>query len=152
MSSLADKLKSNLALERKALNLDYAFTYGVNFEHRTITIDENIDEGIFNWFDTAMTEMEHISSRKTITIKINTFGGYLYEANSVIGRISASPCHIVTEGHGKVMSAGVLILASGDKRRASRFCRGMHHAAAYDMDWEKTQAHEDFLKEIKEEG
>lgn len=35
---------------------------------------------------------------------------------AIIDRIRCSPCHIITRGFGKIMSAGTFILASGDER------------------------------------
>ncbi len=138
-------------MEKKLLNLEFAFERGVNFEARTIIINEDIEEGAFSWLDAALTEMEHLNSRKTVTLKINTYGGLLYETNALIGRIHSSTCRIVTEGHGKIMSAGLLILACGDKRKMSKYAMGMHHAASYGHDHEKVIAHEDYLRQMQKE-
>ena len=120
--------------ELKKLNLEWSFDRGVDILRRIIRLEGEVGEDIkFTHLDAALTEMEQRSSRKTITIKINSGGGYVVDAQAIIARIKASPCHIVTEGYGQIESSATLIFASGDRRRISRFCRLMVHEASYQI-------------------
>lgn len=115
------------------LHLEYLFEYGVNFKTRSITISGEIDEPWFDIVDAALTEMES-TSKKSITVKIKSFGGCSYEAIAIVGRLRRSKCYIVTEGYGVIMSAATLLLACGDKRKVSRFTHTMHHESSYDVE------------------
>ena len=112
------------------LHLESIFERGVNFKERIITITDEIGFPAFDFLDAAMTEMEG-QSRKTITIKIHSEGGSVYEAMAMVGRIKKSKCKIVTEGYGAIMSAATLILAAGDERKISEYSWFMHHEASY---------------------
>lgn len=59
---------------------------------------------------------ESLSTADPIILYINTHGGMETEMFALYDTIRCSPCEIITIGIGKVMSAGPLILASGDKR------------------------------------
>jgi ATP-dependent Clp protease protease subunit len=113
------------------IHLETIFERGVNFKERIITITDEIAFPAFDFLDAAMTEMES-QSRKTITVKIHSEGGSVYEAMAIVGRIKKSKCKVVTEGYGAVMSAATLILAAGDERRISEFTWFMHHEASYE--------------------
>ncbi len=103
-------------VDKESLRLDYCFDKGINFLDRTIQITGEIqDNSSFDWLDAALTEMER-GSRKSITIKINSPGGSVYEALAMVDRIQESKCQIITKCYGHAMSAASLILASGDKR------------------------------------
>lgn len=113
------------------LHLEYFFGHGVNFRDRIYQITGEIEFPAFDHLDAALTEFEKENARKTITIRINSPGGSVYEALAIIGRLRKSPCHIVTEAYGHVMSAATLILASGDRRKMSEFSWIMHHESSY---------------------
>jgi len=117
-------------VEAVGLNRQYLFEYGVNFKERIITVSDEIAEGSFDLVDAALQEME-AESRKPITIRIKSPGGSVYEAIAMVGRIKASPCKIITEGYGMVMSAATMLLASGATRRVSKYTWFMHHESAY---------------------
>jgi ATP-dependent Clp protease protease subunit len=124
--SLIDKMKSNLALEKKALQLNYSFEWGVDIANRIIRISGDIDTGYFDFLDAALTELES-ESKGAITIRINCPGGSVYEALAMVGRIESCKRQIITEGYGHIMSAATLLLASGDKRKMSKRAHFMHH-------------------------
>jgi len=115
-----------------SLNRQYLFEYGVNFKERIITISEEIGEGSFDLVDAALQEMESLN-KKPITIRIKSPGGSVYEAIAIVGRIKSSPCPIITEGYGMVMSAATMLLSAGTKRRVSRYTWFMHHESAYSV-------------------
>lgn len=131
------KLNPNTKLEDRlshaSLLLGYLFDYGVDFQRRTINLTGDVDEEMFTKLDAALNEME-AESRATITIKINSPGGYVYQAMAIVGRIRQSKCHIVTCGYGAVMSAATLILASGNKRQISKHAWFMHHESQYGVE------------------
>ena len=124
--SIVDKVKSNLALEKKALQLNYSFEWGVDVANRVIRISGEIDTGYFDFLDAALTELES-ESKGAITLRINCPGGSVYEALAMVGRIDACKRQIITEGYGHIMSAATLLIASGDKRKMSRRAHFMHH-------------------------
>lgn len=64
---------------------------------------------------------------KPINLIINTYGGSLYDANLMIGVIETSKTPIHTYCHGKAMSAGFYIFASGHKRFATALATFMYH-------------------------
>lgn len=130
----ADDAKVNQA----AVHLEYLFSYGVDFLTRTISISREIDEDTFHIIDSGMREMERVS-RKGITILVNSYGGSVYDALAIVGRIRASTCQVTTIGYGKIMSASVLILACGDKRQMSEFATLMHHESSYGLEGRHAQ-------------
>lgn len=134
-----NKLKPDEKLTAKALQLEYAFEYGVDFGHRIIQITSDIDFPLFDFVDTALTEMESLNS-KGVTIKINSFGGSVYEALAIVGRIKESKCKITTKGYGAIMSAATLILACGTKRKISQYAWFMHHESSYGFEGKHSQA------------
>lgn len=112
------------------IHLETLFEHGVNFRDRIITINNEIDNNEFQKVDAGLSEMES-DSRKSVTIRINSPGGSVYDALAIIGRLKASKCKIITEGYGHIMSAATLILACGDERRISKFAWFMIHEASY---------------------
>jgi len=129
--------------------LSYAFEYGVDFKNRTITLSGEIIQGWFDIVDAALTQMESEGKSK-VTVKINSPGGDTYEAMAVVGRITSSKCHIVTEGFGHIMSAATLILACGDKRRMSKYAYFMWHEAGYGLE-DRISVHKSTLKQVERE-
>lgn len=130
--------RKNPQLELMTLNLDYAFNRGVDMQRRIIQLTEDIDDHHFDFFDTAMTTLESIN-RKTITIKINSYGGDVYTTLGILGRMQESPCKLHTKGYGKIMSASTAILAAGDKRSMSNLAWLMHHESSYSVDGKHSQ-------------
>ncbi len=143
--------KKDFEFQKQLTNLEYFFDRGINFADRIIHITEVIDEPLFEIVDIALTIMEKENKRRTVTIKIHSIGGNLYEALAVVGRIKASSCHIVTEGFGTIMSAATLIFASGDSRKMSHTGWGMLHQPSYSVDWDKMAGHEAALEQAKNE-
>lgn len=134
--------KEDTKLESLKHQLDTNIDHGIDFENRIIRVTGSIgdcsspmggseDYFDFNLLDIAMTKMETDNPDLPITLKINSEGGLVYEAFAMIGRIKNSPCSIITEGYGCVMSAATLILMAGDHRKLSRFCCTMFHSMQY---------------------
>ena len=138
------------SIDKLDLNLKYAFEHGDNFKARTIPLVGEIDSDKFQLIDTALTEMER-HNQKSVTIRINSEGGSEYDALAIIGRLENSKCRIITEGYGCVMSAATLILASGDKRRISKFSWFMHHEGSYNADGRHSEIKELVKQREREE-
>lgn len=139
-------------LEQLALNLEYAFNRGIDLNSRVIQLTEDIEDHHFDFFDAAMTTLETLN-RKAIVIRINSYGGDVYTALGIIGRMRRSPLYkqgrIKTEGYGKIMSASTAILAAGNKRSLSSLAEFMHHEASYEVGFARQSEHDTALKESK---
>lgn len=135
-----------IELEQLMVNLDYSFNRGLDMQARCIQLTEDIDDHHFDFFDAAMTTLESMN-RKTITIKISSYGGDVYTALGIIGRMMESPCRIHTKGYGKIMSAATAILAAGNKRSISRLAEFMHHESSYDAGYGRESDHAHALKQ-----
>jgi len=152
--------KKNKDVELLKLNLEHAIDHGVDFENRIIRITGAIGSPSpldtedsyfdFNTLDFALTRMEKEDPIKRITIRINSFGGECYEALAIIGRMKASPCEIVTEGFGAIMSAATLILMAGDIRKLSKYCISMFHEIGYGVAGQHESIKEQVLQSEKE--
>lgn len=79
-------------------------------------------------------ESEVIAVSRPVNMVISTFGGSATEMFAVYDtmRLTKEICDICTIGMGKVMSAGVLLLAAGTKgrRKIGKNCRVMIHGVA----------------------
>ena len=84
--------------------------------------------------DPENPESPVVAVSRPINMVISTFGGSATEMFAVYDtmRMTKEICDIVTVGMGKVMSAGVLLLAAGTKgrRKIGRNCRVMIHGVA----------------------
>jgi ATP-dependent Clp protease protease subunit len=125
-------------LTQTAMQLEYSFDRGVNFKDRSITIVGDLESPWFDIVDAAMSEFERVS-KKTVTIKIYSEGGYVSEATAIVGRLRKSKCHIVTEGYGIIASAATIILACGDRRKMSQYAQFMHHESSYGVEGRHSQ-------------
>lgn len=79
----------------------------------------------------VMAQMLHLASQnhKPIHLVISTYGGSVDEMFTLYDTMKFLPCPVHTIALGKVMSAGVLLLASGEKgkRMIGRSARIMMH-------------------------
>ncbi len=118
---------------------------------RTINLYSDITEkvcadvvsALFYFKDTAVSlelenpddpESEVIGVSRPVTMVVSTLGGSAIDMFSVYDtmRLTKTVCDINTIGMGKVMSAGVLLLAAGTKgkRKIGKNCRVMIHAVS----------------------
>jgi ATP-dependent protease ClpP protease subunit len=118
-------------------NFENSIGWNVDIKNRIIRINEDIESKTFDTVDAGLTELESIS-KKTITIRICSLGGSVYDALAIIGRIERSKCKIITEGYGCIMSAATAILAAGDERKMSKRAWFMHHEASYVVEGKHT--------------
>jgi len=130
-------MSKNKSLDELKFKLEYALENGVDIDNRIIRVSGFIghsgdptdvsEYSDFSSIDSALNYLEKISTTEPITIRINSGGGFAYEALAMVGRMHASPCPIKTQGFGHVMSAATLILAAGDIRQMSKYCLAMFH-------------------------
>lgn len=131
-------------------NFENAIGWNVDIKNRVIRISTDIDNETFDIIDAGLTELESIS-KKTVTIRICSLGGSVYDALAIIGRIERSKCKIVTEGYGCIMSAATAILASGDERKMSKRAWFMHHESSYGVEGKHTEVLNYVKQQEKEE-
>lgn len=86
--------------------------------------------------------------RKPIQLMLNTYGGSVYDGLALISAIelSETPVHITVIG--SAMSMGLFILASGEKRMASKHATIMYHQLS-GIAWDKLEGIKDNVKEWK---
>lgn len=103
---------------------------GVSIEDRVVHVTGTIGEDTsFEHVDCSITTLER-ESKQPITVRICSGGGSVYEALAIVGRLTASPCEIITEAYGQVASAACLILACGSNRRISKYTTFLHHESS----------------------
>lgn len=146
----AAKKTTDTAVAIHAIQLEYALNYGINLRDRIITLTGPVEAPMFDFVDTALSEME-AHSKKGVTIRIHSEGGSVYEALAIVGRIRASKvAKITTEGYGQIMSAATMLLACGHARKINKYAYFMHHEAAYYIEG-KVSEHQDLMEQIKRE-
>jgi len=130
------KCESDDESEQQFSNLkDQVWQYELN--NRRILINEDIGSNLIekavlqvyniNNFDSEQEEALKNYTREPIIIYINTNGGTMDEAFSLISAIETSQTPIVTIALGKAWSAGFLILIAGHKRYAQKYSSLMLH-------------------------
>lgn len=82
---------------------------------RRIVLSGTIREDTAAMFLEQITAMEYSDVGRPISIYIDTYGGSVDAALLIYDAMRSCTCPIKTFGIGKVMSAGVLLLAAGDK-------------------------------------
>lgn len=86
-----------------------------NDHTRRIVISGTIREDTAAVFLEQISALEAYDISRPITVYVDTYGGSVDAALSIYDAMCACSCPIRTIGIGKVMSAGVLVLAAGDK-------------------------------------
>lgn len=97
------------------MHYDNIFHNNTNFRDRIIYLNGDIGDASLELFQKALDELERYPE-KSIRIEISSYGGNVYDMLGIVDRIQSSPCHIITRGFGKIMSAATFILAAGDER------------------------------------
>ena len=85
-----------------------------NEQLRRITVSGPIREEASALFVEQITALEVVDVGKPISVYIDTSGGSVDSALCMSDRMKACACPIIIVGVGKVMSAGVLLLAAGE--------------------------------------
>lgn len=115
---------------------------------RELTITGDITDRVANKFDRQLKLLE--TQEGDITVIVNTYGGSIHASFAIIDRIRNSSCKINTIATGKIMSAGLGIVAAGFTRKATKYCIFMHHGlSAYGVSGTIPQVEND-LKASKE--
>ena len=100
-------------------------------DERIIYFTGEVSEGSVSQAIAAMFAMSKRDHKLPIYLVIETYGGSVDSMFSLYDAIKFVPCPVITIAMGKVMSAGVLILASGHKgkRLIAPHARVMTHPA-----------------------
>jgi len=87
----------------------------LNEQIRRIILSGSIKEETSAMFLEQITALEYSDITKPISIYIDTYGGSVDAAILMYDAMRSCSCPVKTFGVGKVMSAGILVLAAGDK-------------------------------------
>lgn len=82
---------------------------------RIVYLSGEVTEHLISQVIAGMISLANHDPKQPITLVISTYGGSVDEMFSLYDTIKYLPCPVQTVGIGKVMSAGVLLLASGQK-------------------------------------
>lgn len=109
--------------------------YYKDYDERRIYINYDIDDNIFEITKQIMEynrqdKNKPIEEIKPVIIYIQSYGGDLYQAYTLISTILASRTPIYTVNMGIAMSAGFLILLAGHKRYAMKYSTAMLHTGS----------------------
>lgn len=85
---------------------------------RKLYLIGEITEEMYHKFSKRLDTLE-AASKAPIEVEISSLGGSTYDALAIVGRIRNSKAPIHITAYGKIMSAAILIFASGHKRSAS---------------------------------
>lgn len=102
-------------------------------EQRIIMLTGEIDERKTQQLLKALMLLSQQDPVRHITIYISTYGGDMYEMNAMYDSMRLVKCPIHTIGIGKVMSAGVLLLAAGDRRSLTENTSVMMHQVSSEV-------------------
>ena len=93
-----------------------------------------------------------VESHDPIRVVINSYGGYVDEMFAIYDAMKMCDSPIATVGIGKIMSAGVLLLAAGQKgeRRIARHATVMIHEVSASM-WGKLYEMETDIEQYKKD-
>lgn len=126
--------------------IDIYFAYGVDQANRRIFLHSDIEEDTIRQVIKGIYLLESNSKDKPIEIYVGTLGGDEYEMFGLYDVIRDCESQIITIGVGKVMSAGILILAAGDERRSFPNTSYMVHDSSWGSDPIKRYEHEKIIK------
>lgn len=109
--------------------LEQVIMMGHQADHsRIVVLHGDVNE---HTISAVIAQLLHLAnqSRKPIHLVVSTYGGSVDEMFSLYDTIKVLPCPVHTIALGKVMSAGVLLLAAGEKgkRLIGRSARIMMH-------------------------
>lgn len=109
--------------------------YYKDYDKRRIYINYDIDDSLFEITKQIMEynrqdKDKPIEEITPIIIYIQSYGGDLYQAYTLISTILASRVPVYTINMGVAMSAGFLILLAGNKRYAMKYSTAMLHTGS----------------------
>jgi ATP-dependent Clp protease, protease subunit len=102
---------------------------GSSANDRIVFLSGDVNEHSISSVITQLISLANHNSQAPIHLVVSTYGGSVDEMFSLYDAIKFLPCPVYTIALGKVMSAGVLLLAAGDKgkRMIGRNARIMMH-------------------------
>ena len=124
---------------------------------RTIYFFDEVDDESVCEAIKFIDEIEEESTKKDITIKINSGGGGCYDGLALYDRIRQSPCNIIMIGSGLIGSMGLIIFLAGDERMISENARLLNHQVSIEefsgrnIDFKLEQKELDTLNSINAE-
>jgi ATP-dependent protease ClpP protease subunit len=113
-------------IHKEATPYDTIDRQSFNPATREIFVDGTIDEDFGAWFH-GIHRYFIQDNAKDITVWLNTPGGDVQSMFMFYDIVKTSPVKITVIGHGQVCSAGVLMLACGNKRLVTENCVMMIH-------------------------
>jgi ATP-dependent protease ClpP protease subunit len=106
--------------------LSHIQNMNVNLKTRELFVAGDITDEFGDWFTCVMRYLESQSS-EPIVVWLNTPGGDVQSMFTFHDLVRASTCVVITIGTGQVCSAGVLMLACGNKRLVTESTILMSH-------------------------
>lgn len=94
--------------------VDAYFNHGIDVRNRRVFLDKDIDMDSIGSAIKGLYLMETASNTDPVEIFISSYGGCVYESLALYDIINTLKCPVYTFGYGKIMSAAVLLLASGE--------------------------------------
>ena len=109
---------------------DHVEVISTHDEPRTIFLIGDIDESTTRATIEQLFTMAESGPKKHIYLVISSYGGSVHDAFCIYDAMKCITAPVRTVGLGKIMSAGVLLLAAGEKgkRRLGRRAQIMYHA------------------------
>lgn len=87
----------------------------VSESERIVYLSGEVNESSITQVIANLISLASQSQKSSITLIVSTYGGAVDEMFGLYDTIKYLPCPVQTVGIGKIMSAGVLLLASGEK-------------------------------------
>jgi len=127
--------KSNAAVPRASGSGLEQLLLGGRNDSRNVFLHGEVDEVSIANVIAQLLHLAEEDDKKPVHLIVSTYGGSIDEMFSLYDTIKFLPCPVHTVGLGKVMSAGVLLLASGvkGKRMIGARARIMMHSASGGM-------------------
>lgn len=122
------------------------FQLGFDESSRTVFLQGDIENEVSARVIEQLIFLDKVN--KPITLYINSCGGNVYDMYGVYGIIQTLRSDVFTIGVGSVMSAAVLLLASGANRQAINECSFMVHESSLGSDDEKASRLSNRLKHV----
>ena len=130
--------------------LEAYFEYGVDVTNRCIFLIGEINEEVSAHVLKGLYLMENQNDKHLpIELRVSSYGGDIYDMFALHDVTRTLKCPVHTIGIGKIMSAAVLLVASGEKnyRWAGEHTSFMIHVPSWDTDNQKLHDHKISLKE-----
>lgn len=103
---------------------------------REVYLTGELEEDTGDWFVLVMRELERRCSVSSVRVMLSTPGGSVDAMFSIHDAIRHTPCPVEVLAYGQVCSAGVLLLACGDRRLVTENLVLMAHESRYGEDTE----------------